>query len=150
MSNDGIRCWFYERAPRLQHAAIYLSVLVGGLVGASAAGGWFWGNAFGGFISQLLVGMAAVVAAAAGERVAPNDWLGGLRLSARIFLSQTTVYGIMVLGLAVLVTAPAQVPDVNPARLALQMLPGLYLCTLLAILLSGPLYLRWLPSPADR
>lgn len=150
MSNDEIRRWFYERAPRLQRAAIYLSLPVGGLVGASVAGGWFRGNAFGGFISLLMVGMVAVIAAVAGEQVAPNDWREGLRLSTRIFLSQTTVYAIMVLGLAVLATAPARIPDINPGRLALQMLPGLYICTVMAIVLSGPLYLRWFPAPADR
>jgi len=151
MKDQDLRSFFARIAPWLRRAAIWCSIVVGAVVGLTLGGsGWFWGYAFGGFISLLHVGMAAVLAAVGGEAVAPGDWRAGLALSTEIFLSQTTAYALMLLGTGVIVTAPAGIADFDPARLALQMLPGLYICTVMAIVLSGPLYLRWLPVRRDR
>jgi hypothetical protein len=136
-------------AAQLQRVGVGLSALLGGLVGLGFAHGaamvWSW--AFGGFLSLLWVGMAVVVLSAISERIPGGAWREGLRLSCSVFLAQTTVYALMVLALAL---TPVAAPSLPVAQLALAMLPGLYLCSVLVIVASGPLYLNWLQMRGDQ
>lgn len=136
-------------AGRLQRIGGALSALIGGLVGLAFAHGaaLAWSLAFGGFLSLLWVGMAVVVLSAISERVPAGAWRTGLRLSCQVFLAQTTIYGLAVLLLALTPVTAASIPL---GELALAMLPGLYLCSVMAILGSGPLYLTWFPLRHDR
>ncbi|HMQ29396.1 MAG TPA: hypothetical protein PKD53_01660 [Chloroflexaceae bacterium] len=136
-------------AGRLQRIGVALSALLGGLVGLAFAHGaaQAWSFAFGGFLSLLWVGMAVMVLSAASGRVPAGAWREGLRLSSRVFLAQTTLYGLAVLALAL---TPVERAGAQVAQLALAMLPGLYLCSVMAILGGGPLFLSWLPARHDR
>lgn len=131
-----------------QKLGLNLSALFGSFVGLAFGIGaqLAWNFAFGGFLTLLVVGMVVVVSSAVGERVAPGDWRSGLSLSTELFLSQTTIYSLTVLLVTGLISL-AQPIILSVELLALSMLPGLYLCSVLAILLSGPLYLRWLGQP---
>lgn len=136
-------------AGRIERIGVGLSAALGGVVGLSFAYGaaLSWPFTVGGFLSLLWVGMAVVVLSAISERVATGDWRAGLRLSCQVFLSQTTVYGLAVLTLALTPITAARMPI---PHLAMTMLPGLYLCSVIAILGSWPLYLAWLPVRHDR
>lgn len=136
-------------ARRLQRVGVGLSALLGGLAGLAFAYGaaQAWSYAFGGFLSLIWVGMAVVVLSAISERVPANAWRAGLRLSCRVFLAQTTLYGLAVLLFAL---TPVAAVSVSMGQLALAMLPGLYLCSVIAIVGSWPLYLAWLPVRHDR
>lgn len=148
MTND-MRRRVEQVAARLQRFGVGLSALLGGLVGLAFAhaAAMAWSFAFGGFLSLIWVGMAVVLLSAISGRVPGGAWREGLRFSCHVFLAQTTVYGLMVLALAL---TPLDAPSMPTASLALAMLPGLYLCSVLAIIGSGPLYLRWLPVREDR
>jgi hypothetical protein len=136
-------------AVRIQRFGVGLSAVLGGLVGLAFASGsiYAWSFAFGSFICLLWIGMAVVVISAISERIAAGDWRAGMRLSSQVFLAQTTNYGLAVLVFALMPGAATSVPI---AQLALAMLPGLYLCSIIAIVGSGPLYLSWLPLRHDR
>lgn len=152
MSNE-MRERLQDIARQLQLFGVGVSALLGGLVGSTFAIGqpMAWGYAFGGYQALLFIGMTVVVLSAVSERVAPNDWRKGIWLNCRIFFIYTTVYAALVLGLGwVIPYSLPRLADLNVAALALQMLPGLYLSAVMAIVLSGPLYLRWLAVPEDR
>lgn len=110
-----------------------------------------WNYAFGGYLGLLFVGMTVVVLSAVSERVLPNDWRMGIALNCRIFFVSTTVYALTVLGLGwVIPSSLPRLAELDVVTLALQMLPGLYISAVMAIVLSGPLYLRWLAVPEER
>jgi hypothetical protein len=140
-------------APKIERLGIGLSILFGGMVGWAFASGQAraWSFAFSSFISVLLVGMAAIVVLAAGERVPPGNLRAGFNLSCRVFFSLTTVYAMTTLAVqGLLLTIVPNAAALNLPTLALRMLPGLYLSSVLAIVLSVPLFLRWVPAPMDR
>lgn len=151
--NEKLRDTLQYFARRIQLSGIAISIIAGG-----AAGGAFaldvrgaWGLAFSSFLTSLCVGMVAVLVSAISERVAPGDWRAGLRLSSRIFFSQATLYTGALLGLMALVRiAETSVNMPQLPGLLLQMAPGLYLASVMAVLLSAPLYLRWIPVPGER
>jgi MFS family permease len=135
-----------------QRAGIVLSVVFGGLVGLAFAEGvsGAWGWAFCSFLLLLSVGMASMILAVLGERVPPGDWREGFNLSAQIFLSQTTLFGGLAVA-TVMVMAVLRVSAGIPAEvLALRMLPGLYISTVVMIILTGPLFIPWKPAPLRR
>jgi hypothetical protein len=136
-------------AERLQRIGLILSAIIGSVVGLGFAQGaaeaWYF--AFGGFLSLIWVGMAVVVLSAISRRVPAGAWREGIRLSCRIFFTQTTIYGLAVLTMALV---PSEAASLSITQLALMMLPGLYLCSVIAIVGSGPLYLAWLPVRHDR
>lgn len=139
-----------ELARRLQLFGAGLSALLGGFVGSLFAirSPMAWGYAFGGYLCLLFAGMTVVVLSAVSERVTPNDWRAGVALSCRIFFAHTTVYALMVLGLGwVIPYSLPRLANLDVATLAVRMLPGLYISAVMAIVLSGPLYLRWLAAP---
>lgn len=148
MTSD-LRRRLYRIAERLQRIGLILSAIVGGVVGLGFAQGatQAWSFAFGGFLSLIWLGMAVVVISAISGRIPAGAWREGLRLSCRVFFAQATVYGLAVLTLALVPSEAASLPI---SQLALMMLPGLYLCSVIAIVGSGPLYLNWLPVRHDR
>lgn len=142
-----------DLARRLQLFGAGTGALLGGLVGGLFAirSPMAWSYAFAGYLALLFVGMAVVVLSAVSERVTPNDWRTGVRLNCRIFFVSTTVYAALALGLGWMI--PYSLPrlaNLDVATLAIQMLPGLYLSAVMAIVLSGPIYLRWLAVPEER
>lgn len=146
---DSVRERLQCIAGRLQRVGDALSALIGGLVGLSFAHGaaQAWSFAFGGFLSLLWAGMAVVVLSAISERVPAGAWRAGLRLSCQVFLVQTTIYGLAVLLLA---RTPVAATTIPIGQLAMAMLPGLYLCSVMAIIGSGPLYFTWFPLRHNR
>lgn len=139
-----VRERLHRIAGRIQLAGLVLSALFGGFVGLIFAKGMpmAWSFAFGGFLSLLWVGMIVVVISAISQRIPAGAWREGLRLSCQIFLVQTTVYALTILVLALVPLAAIQI---SVPSLALSILPGLYLSSVLVILISCPLYLAWLP-----
>lgn len=153
MLSQEIRERLQELARRLQLIGVGVSALFGGFVGSLFAtrSSMAWNYAFGGYLGLLFVGMTVVVLSAISERVLPNDWRGGMALNCRIFFVYTTVYALTVLGLGwVIPSSLPRLAELDVVTLALRMLPGLYISAVMAIVLSGPLYLRWLAVPEER
>jgi hypothetical protein len=138
-----------DTARWLQRLGVGLSALLGGLVGLSFAtnAAQAWVFAFGGFLSLLWIGMTVVVLSAISERVPGGAVREGLYLSFQVFFGQVTIYAGALLALAL---TPLAVVSMPVLQLALAMLPGLYLCSVMAILGSGPIYLRLFPARHDR
>jgi hypothetical protein len=138
-------------AARIQQAALWTSTLLGSVSGTLFVAGSdsAWAMLHPTFTTTLLAGMVTVVAAYLSGRVRSGDWRRGLRLSLLIFNSQTTSYLLPLLLLALLGPASSLAAASWSLLLYVVVLP-LYGSSLFATLLSGPMYLPWVPVPHDR
>lgn len=136
------------QAVQVQRWSLWGSSLLGTVAGTLAVVGYqIWPLIHSTFISTLLAGMVVVVAAFVTARIPWGDWRSGLRLSLKVFLTQTTMYAATLL----LVATAALSPDLGLLSVPWQLPVGrllvpLYGSSLLAAVSSAPMYVPWLPG----